>query len=311
MAELNHFAISAGMGSTLGHRLGVRHGQLGSAQLAATLSAMLQRRKAYIDDLSPLDDLTKKYEKAVTRAYLSVRQDYSSDRVLADPRLNAAFIKACRDLSLDDTVFHLNLALIGLRKHNKLKAKSKRSTVAEQWRYAVASEISARVIFYRYRASVDTMLAHPKLVDEFDKLASSMAPGYSPFEYRWAALNVRKKGSNIKLSQSVMGDMKWTTHVKFNAASLPTDAGVYTLFDRAACLFVAGTEDIENGIRSQKRIAEVPLFEPELWRPDPERMFWQYVRLPKSTADYRFGVVRSLVGSWEPVFNIPRGRLAA
>lgn len=311
MAELNHFAISAGMGSTLGPRVPVQHGQIGSTELAATLSHLLHRRKAYIDDLNPRDDLTKKYEKAVTRAYLMVRKDFSSDRVLADPALDAAFIKACRDLSLDDTVFHLNLVLIGLRKHNKLKAKSKKSVVPEQWRYAVASEIAARVMFYRYGASVDTTLAHPALVKEFDKLASSITPGYSSFEYRWAALNMRKKGANAKLEEGVIDELEWSQHVKFGSSSLPSEEGVYTLFEEDTCLFVAGTEDIEASIQSQKRIAEVPLFEPELWRPNPERLWWQYVRMPDSNSDYRFGVVRSLVGRWEPIFNIPRGKKVA
>jgi hypothetical protein len=141
MADLNHFAISASLGSILGPRIPVLHGQLGSEQTAATLSNLLRRRQEYLKDLSPHDDMTKKYEKAVTRAFLMVRQGFSSDRVLADPALNAAFVSACRDLGVEDTVFHLNLALIGLRKHSKLKAKSKRSSVPGQWRYAIASAI--------------------------------------------------------------------------------------------------------------------------------------------------------------------------
>jgi hypothetical protein len=311
MAQLNHFAISAGMGSTLGPRVTVHHGQIGSSELAATLSELLKRRTRYLDDLNPQDDLTKRYEKAVTRAFLMVRRDFSSDRVLADPQLDAEFIKACRDLGLDDTIFHLNVALIGLRKHNKLKAKSKRSIVPDQWRYAVASEIAARVMFYRYGASVDTTLAHPELVKEFDKLASSITPGFSSFEYRWAALNMRKKGANVKLKPAAIDQLEWSRHIRFDASSLPSEEGVYTLFENQTCLFVAGTEDIEESIQGQKRIAEVPLFQPELWQPNPQRLSWQYVRMPDSNSDYRFGVVRSLVGLWEPIFNIPRGKKVA
>jgi len=178
VAELNHFVIAATMGATLGPRIAAQHGQLGSAYAAATISNLLHRRRKFIEDLNPHDDLTKKYEKAVARAFLTVRDGFSSHRVLAAPALNARFIQACRDLGLDDSVFHLNLVLIGLRKHNKLKAKSKRTVVHNQWRYAVASEIAARVMFYRYGASVDTTLAHPKLVEEFDRLASSITPGH-------------------------------------------------------------------------------------------------------------------------------------
>lgn len=309
MAELNHYAISAGLGSTLGPSVRFHHGQLGSNELAATIGLLMRRQAAYIDDLELQDDLSKKYEKAVRRAYLMTRRDFSSDRVLADPAINADFIRACRDLGLHDTVFHLNLALIGLRKHNKLKAKSKKSVVPGQWHYAVASEVAARVMYYRHHVSVDTLLAHPDLVQEFDKLASSITPGFTSFEYRWAALNMRKKGANAKIQPKVVEELEWSPEVRFDeSAKLPDDEGVYTLFERNTCLFVAGTEDIQESIESQQTIAQADLFEPELWRPNPDRLWWQYVRMPDSNSDYRFGVVRSLVGQWKPVFNIPRGK---
>lgn len=275
--------------------------------MAAAISNLLRCREEFIEDLNPQDDLTKKYEKAVTRAFLQVRQGFSSDRVLADPALDAEFIKSCRDFGLEDSEFHLNLALIGLRKHNKLKAKSKRSIVPEQWRYAVASEIAARMMFYQYGASVDTTLAHPKLVDEFDELASAITPGYTSFEYRWAALNTRKKGANAKLKPRVIDGLDWSRKIRFDAwANVPVDEGVYTLFEESTCLYIAGTENIHESIESQQHITGV--LESELWRPDPNRLTWQYVQMPDSNSDYRFGVVRSLVGRWEPIFNIPRGR---
>src|SRR5438132_4681852 len=105
MAELNHFAISAALGSTLGPTVPVHHGQLGSLELAATIGALKQRRSAYIDDLENSDSVSEQYEKAVKRAFLLVRDDYSSDKVVADPVLAKKFIRACRDLGLDDSVF--------------------------------------------------------------------------------------------------------------------------------------------------------------------------------------------------------------
>jgi len=226
--------------------------------------------------------LTKKYERAVTRAFLAFRNEFSSERALADPALNAAFIKACRDFGVDDNVFHLNLALIGLRKHNKLKAKSRRSVVPDQGRYAVASEIAARVMFYRRGASVDTTLAHPELVQEFDRLASSITPGFSSFEYRWAALNMRKKGASERVRREKLHELHWSKNIRFDAPpQLPQDQGIYALREDKTWLFVAGTENIRESVSGQQRIAEVQLFEPEVWRPDPRRLFWQYVRTPE------------------------------
>jgi len=55
----------------------------------------------------------------------------------------------------------------------------------------------------------------------------------------------------------------------------------------------------------------VPIFPPELWQPDKRNLAWEYVQMPDSSSTYRFGIVRSLVGKWSPVFNIPRGGKAA
>ena len=311
MAELNHFAISAGMGATLGPRVGVQHGQIATPGVASAISTLLARRQAFVADLSHQDNVTTKYEKAVAAAYLLVREGFSSDRVLADPRLGAAFVRACHDLGLEDSEFHLNVSLIGLRKHNKLKEKSNRSVVPDQWRCSVASEVAARAMFYRYDASVATVLAHPALSREFDSIARGITPGFSAFQYRWAALNSRKKGTAAKIQPKVIDQLEWSHRLPFDEPSLPTEQGVYTLLENTTCLFVAGTENIQESIAGQRRIAEVPLFEPQIWRPNPARLFWRYIEMPKTKSDYRSGVVRSLVGRWQPIFNIPRGRDAA
>jgi hypothetical protein len=310
MAELNHFAISAGLGAALGPRVRVQHGQLGGSELAATLTHLLEHRKEFVADFEPNDSLTRECEGAVISAFNILSDEYSSDRVLADPDLDRKFIRACHDLGIDDTDFQLNWTLLGLRKHKKLSSvgKSRRASVGDQWRYAVASEMAARVMYYRYGASVDKVLCHPRLVREFDDLAKLITPGYSSFEYRWAALNMRKKGASAKVSEAAVGRLEWSRKLKFDiSSSLPSDEGVYTLFEQEICLFVAGTESIQESITSQQRLTEVNLFEPALWKPDARRLYWRYVHLPDTRAVYRYGIVRRLVGHWKPIFNIPRG----
>lgn len=309
MADLNHFAISAALRSVLGPKVRVRHGQLGSAELAATLSDLLRDRRGYIDSLTPGDTLTRQYEKAIVSAFKTVRDGFSSDRVLADPVLDRKFIKTCRALGLDDTVFRLNMALVGMRKHNKLRVgKSRRAIVPDQWRYCVASEIAARVMYYRYGVSVDTVLSHPTLVKEFDDLAAAITPGFASFQYRWAALNMRKKGASIKVSNQQLLRLNWSSKKGFDTLSrFPSEEGVYSLGENGTCLFVAGTENIQESVISQRRLVGVSLFPDDLWRPDPRRLFWRYVRMPNSLSGFRYGIVHALVAAWQPVFNIPRG----
>jgi hypothetical protein len=47
MVELNHFAIAAEMGATHGPHVGVHHGQIGSSELAATISGLMSRRSGW------------------------------------------------------------------------------------------------------------------------------------------------------------------------------------------------------------------------------------------------------------------------
>jgi hypothetical protein len=159
---------------------------------------------------------------------------------------------------------------------------------------------------------VDTTLAHPDLVAKFERIARTITPGYSSFQYRWAALNVRKKGASAKITRRDIRELQWTVGVPFAAAGrLPAEEGVYSLFERDICLFVAGTENLRESVQDQQTITHAELFEPELWRPNPARLSWRYVPMPASNSDYRFGIVRSMVKEWQPVFNIPRGKKVA
>jgi hypothetical protein len=310
MPTLNHFSISAALGSTLGPSVAAAHGQLGSSELAATLSALIERRKGFVDDLEAHEGGSRVYEKGVKRAFMLVRDGFSPDRVIADPELDRKFLKACRDNGIDDSAFHLNLTLLSLRKNNKLVGvgRSRRATVPDQWRYSVASEVAARAMYYRYGLSVDSTLCHPVLVKEFDRLAEEIAPGFTPFEYRWAALNIRKKGSAATASRDVVQNLQWSRAVRFDvSARLPTEKGIFVLHEGDTHLFVAGTENIRESIVTQQRITRVSFFDPDLWHPDPSRLHWKYVAMPDTVVSDRYEVVNSLVGEWRPVFNIPRG----
>ena len=43
------------------------------------------------------------------------------------------------------------------------------------------------------RSPLDQVICDPDLAQEFDNHAARLAPGYTPLEYRWAALGLRKK----------------------------------------------------------------------------------------------------------------------
>jgi hypothetical protein len=314
MAKHNYFAIAAAMGATLGPRITVPHGQLASPQLASTISNLQHRRRHLWDDEITVRNASEDYYGRVKAAFKSVRGDCSVEKVIVDASLNRKFIIACeRDFALEDSPFRLNLALLTLRKRGQLRGlgSDRKSRVHDQWQYAYGSEIAAQSIFYRHGVTVDTMLCHPVLAKKFDEIAGRLAPGFSSFDYRWTALNIRKKGTGIKgLRASDILD--WSPPVPFSAADdIPDDEGIYSLQEDDHCLFVGTAEDLQANVTSGQHIIEPDIFGDDLWKPIPERLSWQYADMSNFESEERYAVVRELVGTLRPVFNVPRGRRVA
>ncbi len=135
-------------------------------------------------------------------AFNAASNGYSSDRVVADPELNERFIAECRQRGLRDSAVDLNHALLNLRKKGALagRPRAKRTNFPDEDEYRFAAEIAVRFIERRDSVSLDSIICDPGTVAEFDKVAERIAPGYSPLQYRWAALNIRKaKGLHLAL----------------------------------------------------------------------------------------------------------------
>lgn len=155
----------------------------------------------------------------VRLAYRDVHDGWSSDRLVADPDMDARFIQACWRLGAQASQFELNHLLINARKR-KIIGKTegvKRyhvdSAVMDQ--YWLASEFAARIIQDREfldhhrRITVDHILCDPRLAAEFDELAMNVSPGFSSLDYRWAALAIRKARSRAQGLGIAKDEFEW------------------------------------------------------------------------------------------------------
>src|SRR5271157_4616381 len=128
---------------------------------------------------------------------------YSPDRVVADPELNAQFVDHCQRLGLLGNARVWNTLLFGLRKAGKLVDFPTTERTLVSWEecdnYLFASEIAFEAMLRKAALSLDEILCDPSLAARFDELAARFAPGYRPFQYRWAALKLRKQA---KLARS-------------------------------------------------------------------------------------------------------------
>ncbi|HUU97629.1 MAG TPA: site-specific DNA-methyltransferase [Phycisphaerae bacterium] len=138
----------------------------------------------------------REYATAIAEAFIASHQGYSADRVVADPALNERFWENCERLSIPGAPADWNRLLFNLRKRGGLKAvdTSRRTRIPsrEITEYMYASEIAWRLLNDRTGDSLDDILCDPERTGVFDQIAARIAPGKSPFEYRWTALALRK-----------------------------------------------------------------------------------------------------------------------
>ena len=150
-------------------------------------------------------------ETPIVLAFLASRDGFSSDQLLADPELNAAFVAACLREGASGLPRDWNRTLLRLRKVSRLpkvEARRRRSLTDEQIDpFSFASEIAwKRVEEKRNLVSLDEIFCEPEAAKEFDHIAERYAPGYSAFDYRWAALWIRKRAKKFRLVDLDLSD---------------------------------------------------------------------------------------------------------
>ncbi len=142
-------------------------------------------------------------KELVLQAFRDVRDGRSPDYVIAAPDLNPLFLTRARELGVERPDVEVNLMLYGARKASKLKddPTTKEYRLPRQvLPFVFASEWAIRhlqrelLTAANHEPSLDDILCNPELASRFDAVAARIKPGFSPLEYRWAALGLRKTG---------------------------------------------------------------------------------------------------------------------
>jgi site-specific DNA-methyltransferase (adenine-specific) len=208
------------------------------------------KRRVRLRHGKPLPTADEDTQKGIIAAYSETCQDHSTDYLLCDPQLNAAFIASCKQKSLAGDAFVWNRLLLRIRKSGKLPRSQKNSrqfTIGRMDRYGFASEIAMQMMSIDYGLKLDDVLCRPTAAAEFDRIAAHFAPGYTPLEYRWAALSIRKRAmTSRKLARTRFEE--WLDKPLPPAvpiADCMSDeyerAGVYVLYDDQQPLYVGET----------------------------------------------------------------------
>lgn len=187
----------------------------------------------------------------IIQAFEETRDGLSLDVVLANRDLNEKFLKRCRDLGLSGTDFIFNWELINARKANKLShlPKSKRYTVdaATIDKFYFASELTLRFFRLAKGISLDQVLCEPELGKEFCEYASRLSPGFSPFDYLWGALRVRKRGrfKNKTVLNVEPPELESLENARrLRISRVPKVAGFYMFSSDEVPIFINQTENL-------------------------------------------------------------------
>ncbi len=251
-------------------------------------------------------------EEAIVRSFQSVCGTFSADRVIVDPDLNERFILACRDAGLTTTAVDLNRGLLNIRKRGHLP-RTGRSTATyfpNEEDYRFAAEIAARVLQRRDGLALDAILCDPVLCRQLDELAMEIAPGFSPLQYRWAALNLRKAK---KLSPEILGRViQSETVLSFrvdglSAEAIPTNQGLYVFYDPPQTLYVGEASNLRSRLKKHLDHSDNRGLARWLWEHGTAEALLEIHVLPRETpTTHRRALETELIRSRNPLFNVKR-----
>lgn len=243
-------------------------------------------------------------------AFLDVRNGHSPDVVIADPQLNEQFIAACRARGLVEPAAALNTWLYNARKSGAFHGfvTTRRAHVRKLDDYRFASEIAVRYLERQHQLTLDQVLCDPAWAKELDELAAKIAPGFTSFEYRWAALDLRKtrKLRPEILAKVVRAEQIVTCKVTaLQLDQLSANAGLYLFFDAARVLYIGETENLRKRIKKHLEHSDNKGLAQWLWGHGDLELHLEYHILPAQVAArVRKALEQELIRSRHPVFNV-------
>lgn len=197
----------------------------------------------------------------VREAFRLSHEGFSADRIVVDPELNSRFVEQCRRMGLVGDARTWNVLLFRARKSGGLMEVPTTRGTEITWRdcdnFLFASEISLQILLDEERASsLDDVLCDPVLAQEFDRVAARFAPGFSPLQYRWAALKLRKQAKTARSRGAVLvpptrlGKKTQVEQQDWSATS--EGPGVYVVSDeRSRNLYVGEALNLRSRLSAQ------------------------------------------------------------
>ena len=244
----------------------------------------------------------------IEMAFQNTHRGFSTDRVLADPDLNANFITACRTHGLDDTTENLNRKLINLRKSGRLGGQTAKRTQFDDDEYRFAAEIATRHLERRDQITLDDILVNPDLANEFDEICRNFAPGYSSLRYRWSALSLRKS-RNLRpeiINQAIPS--KEVTLLKadqVNLDEISRSSGIYCFIAEQETLYIGEAGCLRTRLKKHLEHSDNKFLARWIWQHGMDSLTIELHVFPDDVkTKVRKALETEMIRSRRPSFNI-------
>lgn len=228
------------------------------------------RKRTPFRNGKPVYPLNEATQSTIIEAFVEAAQGHPADYLLCDPELNSAFIKGCKSRGLKGDVSNWNRLLLRIRKAGDLpKATAKPPTPTHDAMdsFNAGVEAALQLLSLDYGLTLDEILCSPMSAAEFDRLAESFAPGFSPAEYRAAALALRKRAKRSLKGAAERADQFSRSKSKsFSLADFPSDdhqqPGVYLIKADKEPIYAGETRNVGRRVEQLQATDAWQQFEP-------------------------------------------------
>lgn len=267
--------------------------------------------------ISQIQDGPNAVMAAIAQAYLETRDGYSVDRVIADPEMNRQFLHRCRELHVSGTDYEVNWKLMYARKNSYLSQmpKTRRYTASRIDDFEFSSEIALvhvkhQVDEQKRVITLDKILCDPELARLFDEIAEKLAPGFSPLEYRWAALSVRKAAGRdfAKVKKMPLPSFDFMGATKsVRPSQIPTDQGVYFFRCDEESIFVSHTDNLRHRIERHFDSSDSRGVPEWLYDSGARQIQLGVLPMPGVKVGDRKIAELKAISTYKPLLNVPAG----
>ncbi len=254
------------------------------------------------------------FREVVLEAFRAVHDGWSSDEVLLDEDLNAAFIHYCRQRLPEAAEVDLNWTLLNLRKAGRLQTPATRTRRLSHEPYLHAAEIAARLLYDQRRQNMDRALCDPELRAEFDQAARQIAPDVPVYALRKAAFALRK--TRRLRPELVARVADWNREIAAWPAEeildrpepIPSGPGVYLLRDHSGYLYIGESSNVRRRIMQHLQASDRSTLLDYLKRQGIEQVMVEVHSFDPQSAARRTEMRRAyeseLIHSRRPRFNL-------